>query len=98
MGEESNLSQKAEVNQGHEVEAKVAEESEGEVVAPVGAEVGAGAEAGAEAEAEAEKTDRGVEVVPKVDKIALVDRDPIVRRADLAGQGPGLDHKEVIIL
>ena len=96
MGEESNLSQKAEVNQGHEVEAKVAEESEGEVVAPVGAEVGAGAEAGAEAEAE--KTDRGVEVVPKVDKIALVDRDPVVRRADLAGQGPGLDHKEVIIL
>ena len=92
MGEESNLSQKAEVNQGHEVEAKVAEESEGEVVAPVGAEVGAGAEA------EAEKTDRGVEVVPKVDKIALVDRDPVVRRADLAGQGPGLDHKEVIIL
>ena len=96
MGEESNLSQKAEVNQGREVEAKAAEESEGEVAAPVGAEVGAGAEAGVEAEAE--KTDRGVEVVPKVDKIALVDRDPIVRRADLAGQGPGLDHKEVIIL
>ena len=96
MGEESNLSQKAEVNQGREVEAKAAEESEGEVAAPVGAEVGA--EAGAEAEAEAEKTDRGVEVVPKVDKVALVDRDPVVRRADLAGQGPGLDHKEVIIL
>ena len=53
MGEESNLSQKAEVNQGREVEAKAAEESEGEVAAPVGAEVGA--EAGAEAEAEVYK-------------------------------------------